>query len=357
MRMRIAKPLTSAGTAGRSRVFGGWLAAASGPATTSRAEASDPARGTTAGAAGRRVAGGRRRRSGAGRRQPLIAYLLLSPALALYIAFIGIPLIGIVVISFVQWDLISPPKLVGLGNYRMIVHDPQLGQTLWNTFLFDIMTTAVHLLLGLGLALAVTTVRSRAIRYWARTAIVTPFLMSAGVVALMWSYIMADGTGPLNYYLHKIGISAPNWLASGTWSLPGLVIIDVWATIGFTFIIFLVGLQAIPSDLYEAASIDGANAWGRFRRVTLPLLSPATFIASATGFIGAFEIFTWPLIDTNGGPGVATQTILLYTYKDAFQNYQFGYSAVVSLINVAILVSFVAVMGLLARRWVHYERV
>ena len=153
-----------------------------------------------------------------------------------------------------------------------------------------------------------TAVRSRAIRYWARTAIVTPFLMSAGVVALMWSYIMADGTGPLNYYLHKIGISPPNWLASGTWSLPGLVIIDVWATIGFTFIIFLVGLQAIPSDLYEAASIDGANAWGRFRRITLPLLSPATFIASATAFIGAFEIFTWPLIDTNGGPGIATQT-------------------------------------------------
>jgi ABC-type sugar transport system permease subunit len=181
--------------------------------------------------------------------------------------------------------------------------------------------------------------------------------MSAGVVALMWSYILADGTGPLNYYLHKIGLNPPNWLASGTWSLPGLVIIDVWATIGFTFIIFLVGLQGIPSDLYEAASIDGASAWSKFRRVTLPLLSPATFIASATAFIGAFEIFTWPLIDTNGGPGIATQTVLLYIYREAFQNYQFGYSAVVSLINVAILISFVVVMGLLARKWVHYERV
>jgi multiple sugar transport system permease protein len=95
----------------------------------------------------------------------------------------------------------------------------------------------------------------------------------------------------------------------------------------------------------------------RFRRITLPLLSPATFIASATAFIGAFEIFTWPLIDTNGGPGIATQTILLYIYREAFQNYQFGYSAVLSLINVAILVSFVVVMGVLARRWVHYERV
>jgi multiple sugar transport system permease protein len=323
------------------------------------------AAGTTRSATGRRGSGAaagsppvrRRRRRGIGRRQPLAAYLLLSPALTLYIAFIGIPLVGIVLISFVQWDLISAPHFVGLSNYRAVGHDNQLGTTLSNSFFFSIMTTAVHVVLGMALAIAVTTVRSRAVRFWARTAIVTPFLMSAGVVALMWSYIMADTTGPLNYYLRKIGLHPPNWLASGTWSLPSLVIIDVWATLGFTFIIFLVGLQSIPSELYEAASIDGAGAWTRFRRITLPMLSPATFIAAATGFIGAFEIFTWPLIDTNGGPGVATQTILLYIYRDAFQNYQFGYTAVVSLINVAILVSFVVVMGLLARRWVHYERV
>jgi multiple sugar transport system permease protein len=299
----------------------------------------------------------RRRGRGVGTRQPLAAYLLLSPALVLYIAFIGIPLVGIVVISFVQWNLISPAHFVGVSNYRAVAHDPELGQTLWNTFLFDIMTTAIHVVLGLALALAVTSARSRAVRYWARTAIVTPFLMSAGVVALMWSYIMAGDTGPLNYYLRRIGIHPPDWLASGTWSLPSLVVIDVWATIGFSFIIFLVGLQSVPKDLLEAASIDGAGAWARFVRITLPMLSPATFLASVTAFIGAFEIFTWPLIDTNGGPGIATQTVLLYIYRAAFQNYQFGYSAVVSLINVAILVSFVAVMGLLARRWVHYERV
>ena len=349
MRVRSNKTLTPAG------------AVAAGVAPAAQATR---AAGTVRNAAGRRASGaavtsppGRRRRRGIGRRQTLTAYLLLSPALALYIAFIGIPLVGIVLISFVQWDLISPPHFVGLGNYRAIGHDHQLGQTLSNTFFFTIMTTAIHIVLGMALAIAVTTVRSRAVRFWARTAIVTPFLMSAGVVALMWSYLMADTTGPLNYYLTRLGLHPPNWLASGTWSLPSLVIIDVWATLGFTFIIFLVGLQSIPAELYEAASIDGAGAFTRFRRITLPMLSPATFIASATGFIGAFEIFTWPLIDTNGGPGIATQTVLLYIYRDAFQNYQFGYTAVVSLINVAILVSFVVVMGLLARRWVHYERV
>jgi multiple sugar transport system permease protein len=317
--------------------------------------------------AGRRAAGPdagsnrgrapRRRLSTRRRTDRLTAYLLLSPALVLYIAFVGIPLVGIVVISLLQWNLISPPHYVGLANYRALAHDPQLGQTLWNTLLFDVMTTALHVAVGLALALAVTAIRSRAVRYWARTAIVTPFLMSAGVVALMWSYIMADSTGPLNYYLRKTGLHPPNWLASSTWSLPALVIIDMWATIGFAFIIYLVGLQGIPAELHEAAAIDGAGSWQRFRRITWPLLSPATFLVAAAGFIGAFEIFTWPLIDTNGGPGIASQTILLYIYREAFQNYQFGYSAVVSLVNVAILVSFVAVTGILARRWVRYERI
>ena len=275
----------------------------------------------------------------------------------LYLTFIAVPLVALIVVSFLQWDLISPAHLAGLNNYRQVAHDPDLGQTLSNTFLLDIMTTALHLVLGMGLALGVTSVRARAVRYWARTAIVTPFLMSAGVVALMWSYILAGETGPFNYYLTKIGLSPPNWLGSSTWGIPGLVIIDVWATLGFTFIIFLVGLQSIPTDLYEAAAIDGAGGFAKFRSITLPMLSPATFIASITAFIGAFEIFTWPLIDTNGGPGIATQTIVLYIYRSAFQNYQFGYSAVLSLINVAILISFAAVMAVIARRWVHYERV
>jgi multiple sugar transport system permease protein len=297
------------------------------------------------------------RRQRIGANQPLLAYLFVSPAVLLYTAFIAIPLVGIIVISFTQWNLISSPHWVGFGNYRQVAHDSQLGQTLLTTFLFDIMTTALHVVLGMALALAVTTVRSKVVRYWVRTAIVTPFLLSAGVVALLWSYLLAQGTGPFNYYLDKLGFNAPNWLASSTWSLPGLVIIDVWATLGFTFIIFLVGVQNIPSGLYEAASVDGARTWARFRHITLPMLSPATLIAAVTGFVGAFEIFTWPLIDTNGGPGVATQTILLYIYRSAFQNYQFGYSSVLSLINIGILVSFLTITGLVARRWVHYERV
>ena len=291
------------------------------------------------------------------RAEAVKAYLMLSPALMLYITFIAIPLIGIVVISFLQWDLITRPHIAGLNNFRHLFSDSELGQTLTNTIWLDIMTTTVHLVLGIALAVGVNSLRSRVVSFWARTAIVLPFFLSAGTVALMWSYILAGQTGPLNYYLGKVGIRGPNWLASGTWSLPGLAIIDVWASLGFTFIILLVGLQSIPDELYEAARIDGAGSFSNFRFITLPLLSPSTFIASVLAFVGAFEIFTWPLIATNGGPGIATQTLLLYIFKSAFQTYQFGYSAVLSLVNIGILLSFLGLMTLLARRWVHYERV
>jgi ABC-type sugar transport system permease subunit len=287
----------------------------------------------------------------------MAAYLFLSPALVLYLVFLGIPLIGIVIIGFLHWDLISAPSFVGLSNFRQLPHDTEIGRTLFNTLVFDVLSTAIHVILAMVLALMVNSARSRVAQYWARTTIVLPFLMAAGTVALMWSYILAGSTGPLNYYLGKLGIKGPNWLASSTWSLPGLVIIDVWATLGFTFIIFLVGLQNIPKELLEAARVDGAGRLQRFRSITFPLLSPSTFIATVVGFVGAFEIFTWPLIDTNGGPGIATQTILLYIYKSAFQNYQYGYSGVLSLINVAILVAFLLTMVVVGRRWVHYERV
>jgi multiple sugar transport system permease protein len=288
--------------------------------------------------------------------QKLKAYAFVSPAAILFLAFIAIPFLGIFVVSFLQWDLLSSPHWAGLANYKALVHDPLLGRVLLNSLIFDVLTTSLHIIIGMGLALAVNSVRSRIVRYWVRTAFVAPFLMSAGAVAVMWSYVLSDSTGPLSYYLRQIGISPPNWLGSSFWALPSLVGIDVWQTVGITFIIFLVGLQTIPSQLYEAARIDGAGVWKRFRYVTFPMLSPSTLVASVTAFIGAFEIFTWPLVVTSGGPGNATTTIMLYIYEVSFRNFELGYGAALSLVNLLVLVAFVSVMLWLARRWVHYER-
>ena len=291
------------------------------------------------------------------RKRNLKAYLFVSPALLLFLAFIAIPVSGIVVFSFFQWDLLTPPKFTGLSNFRMLAHDPQLGQALFNSLLFDVMTTSLHIIVGMGLAIAVTSVSSRVVRYWARTAFVVPFLMSAGAVAVMWSYILSGSTGPLNYYLEKLGTSPPDWLASGTWALPSLVGVDLWQTVGITFIIFLVGLQTIPTVLYEAADIDGVGPFQRFRYVTFPMLSPATLVASITAFIGAFEIFTWPYVITNGGPGNATLTIMVYIFRVAFRNLELGYGAAISIVNLVVLVTLVLIFFAFARRWVHYERV
>lgn len=286
----------------------------------------------------------------------LKAYAFVSPAAVLFLAFIGLPFIGIIVVSFLQWDLLSSPHWAGVSNYRMLVHDGHLGHALLNSLLFDLMTTTLHIVVGMGLALAVTSVRSRIVRYWVRTAFVAPFLMSAAAVALMWSYILGDSTGPLNYYLRQVGLSPPNWLGSGSWALPSLVGVDLWQTVGITFIIFMVGLQTVPAELYEAARIDGAGRLRRFRNVTFPMLSPATLVATVTAFIGAFEIFTWPYVMTSGGPGDATLTLMVYIYEVSFRDFQLGYGAAISLVDLVVLVAFVSVMLVLARRWVHYER-
>ena len=261
----------------------------------------------------------------------------------LFLAFIAVPIAGIIAFSFFQWDLLTPPKFAGLANFRMLAHDPELAQALFNSLIFDLMTTTLHIIVGMTLAIAVTSVSSRVVRYWARTAFVVPFLMSAGAVAVMWSYILSGSTGPLNYYLERLGMSPPDWLASGTWALPSLVGVDLWQTVGITFIIFLVGLQTIPAVLYEAAAIDGVGAFQRFRYVTFPMLSPATLVASVTAFIGAFEIFTWPYVITNGGPGNATLTIMVYIFRVAFRNLQLGYGAAVSIVNLVVLVTLVMI--------------
>ena len=259
-------------------------------------------------------------------------------------------LIGIIVVSFLQWDLISPAHLAGLTTTAMSCTTPNSAKPSPTRFLFDILTTAIHLVLGMGLALAVTSVRSRAVRYWARTAIVTPFLMSAGVVALMWSYILAGRYRAVQLLLEEDRFE-PAKLARLEYL--GDTRARDYRRVGHTrlYLHYIPRRASDDPDGYvrgggHRRSVRGS---GKFRYITLPMLSPATFIASLTAFIGAFEIFTWPLIDTNGGPGIATQTIVLYIYRSAFQNYQFGYSAVVSLINIAILISFAVAMALLAQ--------
>ncbi len=286
----------------------------------------------------------------------LVPYLFISPAYLLFTVFILLPLLATVAISFLNWPLLGTPHATGLKNYVDLVHDSVALKALRNTFLFTILTAAAHLIIALALAMGVRASRSRIVQYFVRTAFVAPFLMSGGVVALMWGGLMNHDFGPIAYYLEKLGFNPPDFLNSKVWVIPSLVVVDLWQTIGITFIFMLVGLQSIPAVLYEAARVDGASAWNRFVHVTLPMLSPTALFAIVISFIGAFQTFTWMEILTNGGPGNSSLSMVQYVYRSAFQNFQLGYGSTIGVMTLVVLLLFTLVQFGISRWWVHYER-
>lgn len=302
-----------------------------------------------------RLTSARSRLSSRKQRDALLAYVLLSPAAALYLIFIAGPLIAALWISLFNWDLLSPATFTGLTNYEKLFSDPVVHAVLVNTVIFTVSSVVLHVGLGLLAALAVNRAMPAPLNYLLRTAFFFPQLISWAAVALMWKYILDPNFGFVTYYLSKLGLSPPDWLASPQWAMPSLIFVDFWRTFGFVFIVLLAGLRSIPPHFYEAAVIDGAGPLHRFRYVTIPLLSPTLFFASVITFIGAFQIFEPMFIMTQGGPGNATQSIVMLIYETAFRQFQMGYAcAQAALVLVAIMC--VTLIQLLASRyWVHYD--
>ncbi|MBV9228653.1 MAG: sugar ABC transporter permease, partial [Chloroflexi bacterium] len=213
----------------------------------------------------------------------------------------------------------------------------------------------LHIGLGLLLALAVNRAMPAPLKYFLRTVYFFPLLMSWVSVALMWKFALDPSFGFINYYLRLLHIAAPNWLISPQWALPTIIFVDLWRTLGFTFIILLAGLQGIPVYLYEAARIDGADTLQRFWNITVPMLSPTLFFTTIITFIGAFQIFDPMYIMTQGGPGSATLSVVLHIYQTGFRSFQMGYAATISLI-VFLVIMVVTLMQLrLSRYWVSYD--
>lgn len=285
-----------------------------------------------------------------------VPYLFISPAYLLFICFILLPLLATVAISFTDWPLLGVPQPAGAANYVALLHDPVALKALGNTFLFTVVTAAAHMVIALALALGVRASRSRIVQYFVRTAFVAPFLMSGGVVALMWGGLLNHDFGPIAYYLEQLGFDPPDFLNSSGWVIPTLVVVDLWQTIGITFIFMVVGLQSIPQVLYEAARVDGAGTWSRFVHVTLPMLSPTMLFAIVVSFIGAFQIFTWMEIMTNGGPRNSSLSMVQYVYRAAFQNFRLGYGSTIGVMTLVVLLLFTLVQFGISRWWVHYER-
>jgi multiple sugar transport system permease protein len=289
------------------------------------------------------------------RRETLAGYLFLMPNLIGFVIFTAFAVVASAAISLTTWDLLSDPVFVGFDNYVELLTDDSLFRTvLWNTFYFTVVSVPASTAIALGLALLFNT-GLRAVPLF-RTAYFLPVITATVVVALVWRWFFNPDFGILNYVLYQLGVdSPPNWLASRTWAMPSVIILSVWKQVGYNMVIFLAGLQAIPATLYEAAAIDGAGRWARFRNITLPMLTPTTFFVLVISIIGSLQVFDAVLVLTDGGPANATRTMVYHIWEEAFVFLEMGYAAAVAWILFLFVFLVTVVQWKLQGRWVHYE--
>ncbi|BEP13034.1 sugar ABC transporter permease [Acidothermaceae bacterium B102] len=294
----------------------------------------------------------RRDRSGAALTERLAPYLFLSPAFLLFVIFVVAPVLASFVLAFVNWNLLGSPSWAGFHNFAKLGNDPVLLDALRNTLIFTASSIVLHVVFGTLLAIAVNSRMPRVLRYLLRTSIFFPFLISWAAVSLVWKYALDPSFGIFSYYTHQLGLSQ-NWLIDKSTALIALIFVDFWHTIGFAFVVLLAGLQAIPEMYYEAATVDGASAWQRFWKITVPLLSPSLFFVTVISFIGAFQIFEPMFLMTQGGPGDSTISIVQYLYQTVFRTFDVGYGAVLALVVFAIVLVVTGLQFRFLRRFVH----
>jgi multiple sugar transport system permease protein len=277
-------------------------------------------------------------------RREWTAYLFNAPGLIIFAVFVIYALFTSFVLSFQQWNLLEPQKtFVGLDNYRTMIHDQDFRSAIGHSLYFVIGTTFPQMAIGLGLALLLNA-KLRGLS-WFRTAFYLPVITPLVIAAIIWKWVYNADYGLANYYLLKAGIIHEPllWLADRKLAMPAVIIMVLWKAAGFNMVIYLAGLQAIPTELYEAADVDGANAWTKFRRVTLPLVAPTTFFLLIINIVGGMKAFTEIFVMTNGGPpgpGGVTTTVTYYIYQQAFEFFKMGYASALAYTLFAMLFVF-----------------
>lgn len=279
------------------------------------------------------------------------AYGFLAPGLILFSVFTVFALLFAFYLTFHEWNILEPDKpFVGLENYRDLIHDKDFGQSIINTAYFTGASVPVGMVIGLAVALLLNQpIRGRGILrtlYYLPT--VTPFV----VVAIIWKWLYNGDYGLFNFYLLKAHlIDQPLvWLSSKDLAMPAVVVMSVWTSVGFSMVVYLAALQAVPQELYESAKMDGAGPWARLRYVTLPMLAPSTLFLMVMGIIGSFQIFTQIFIMTSGGPVNRTTTMVYYIYEAAFKFYEMGYASTLAYGLFVLLLVFTALQLRLYRK-------
>ncbi len=289
------------------------------------------------------------------RAEILTAYLFLSPTLLGFVVFIVGPVLASIVLSGYDWNLINPPTFNGIGNYMKLLSDPRLGTIYLTTIKIAASTVILKLCLGLGIAVLLEARIHNWLRTFFRLSFFFPFVVSATAVAIMWSFLLNKEFGIVNWFVGLVGIGKLPWLSSSIWSPVAVIITDVWKDLGFYVVVFVGGLQTISLDLYEAAEVDGSNRFQRFFYITLPLLSPTILFLSIIGLINAIQIFAQPFVLTQGGPGDATRTVVMYIYEQGFRFFNMGYASTIALSLFIVLFGLTALQFAISRKWVFYQ--
>lgn len=282
------------------------------------------------------------------------AWLFLVPSLMLFLMFTALPVVTAFAISFSSWDLFNPPRFIGLRNYTTLWSDPIFRQVLGNTGYFVLAAVPLQMLLGLLCALGLNRrIPGQGIF---RTLFFLPAVTSTVGAGLVWAWLFNSNFGLINMGLSMLGVTTlPRWLVSSDWAMPSVIIVAVWQSLGYSMVLFLAGLQNIRQEIYEAAAIDGATGWARFRHITLPLLSPITFFVLIISIIGSFQVFELVYVMTKAGPANATNTLVYYIYQNGFQFYQMGYASAAAMVLFLIVLVLTLVQYRLQDRWVHYD--
>jgi multiple sugar transport system permease protein len=288
------------------------------------------------------------------RQEERLAWLFVLPVVLGIGIFQIYPTLFSLYASMTQWNLLTPPRWIGLDNYvDLFTTDRFFFQTMQNTGVYTLGVVVPAMIIALFFAILLNSDISG--KYLYRAIYFIPVIAPAVAVALLWNWLYEPNFGIINSALRVIGIQGPAWLGSTKWAMRAVIIEAIWAGLGFNIVIYLSGLQNISREYYEAASIDGAGFFHQFFYITLPLLSPVTFFILVTGMIGTFQDFTVPYIMTGGGPAGATQLVVMYLYGLAFRLQNMGTASAVAYLVFLVIVALTALNFLFARRWVFYE--
>jgi multiple sugar transport system permease protein len=283
-----------------------------------------------------------------------MGYLYILPWILGFLFFIAGPMLYSAALSLFQYSIIGVPRFVGLANYeRALGGDPVFWVAVWNTAYYTVFIVPLGVAGSLGLALLLNhTMRGVSLL---RALFFTPSIVPVVAGVLVWTWIFNKDAGVLNYALSSVGIKGPPWMNSTEWVKPAIILMGLWASLGGgRMIIFLAGLQGVPRELYDAADIDGAGRWQKFRNITLPMISPSIFFNLVLGLIAAMRTFTEAFFATGGGPANASLFYIMYLYNSAFSYLQMGYASAMAWIFFVVSVVVMYAQFRLSTRWVHY---